>query len=130
MKIHTAVGHYKASPEILFNLLSKEENLSKWATNFCTKVDKKDDDYIITTKSGDVLYFKINADENLGTIDMSIGPTKDQMWCGPHRIASDNLGGSIFSFTYLQAPGQPEEEFDTGCLGLAEEFEVIRSLVD
>lgn len=130
MKIHTAVGHYKANPETLFSLLSKEENLSKWATKFCTRVDKKAGDYMVTTTSGQVLYFKIEADARSGTIDMAVGPTKDQMWCGPHRVVSDNMGGSLFIFTFLQAPGQPEEEFDAGCLGLEEEFEVIRSLVD
>lgn len=130
MKIHTEVGHYKASPETLFNLLSKEENLPKWATKFCSSVNKKGDDYIITTQTGQDLFFKIESDATSGKIDMSAGPTSEQMWCGPHRVASDNMGGSLFIFTYLQAPGQPDEEFDAGCHGLSEEFEVIRSLVE
>jgi len=130
MKIHTAVSHYKASPEVLFNLLSKEENLPKWATKFCSRVDKKGEDYIVTTTQGQELYFSIKANAQAGTIDMAIGPEKEQMWGAPHRVTSDNMGGSLFIFVFLQAPGQPEEEFDAGCLGLAEEFEVIRALVD
>ena len=102
MKIHTEVGHYKASPEVLFDLLSKEQNLPKWAVKFCSHVDKKADDYIITTTWGQELFFKIDANAETGIIDMAAGPTKDQMWGGPHRVASDNMGGSLFIFTFLQ----------------------------
>lgn len=130
MKIHTAVGHYNASPEVLFNLLSKEENLPMWATNFCSRVEKNNDDYIITTTSGESLNFKIESDASSGTIDMAVGPSNEQMWSGPSRVSSDNMGGSLFIFTLLQAPGQADDEFDAGCQGLEAEFEVIRSLVD
>ena len=129
MKVHTAVAKFKAPPEKLFALLSKEENLPKWATMFCKDIKKDGDDYIITTPGGE-LYFKINADAKTGVIDMAAGPTKEQMWGGPNRVASDNMGGSLFIFTYLQAPGQPDEDFENGCKGLAVEFEVIRKLVD
>jgi len=130
MKVHTAVGQYKASPEILFNLLSKEENLPKWATKFCASIEKRQDDYILTTTEGQELFFKIKSNSETGTIDMSAGPGKEMMWAGPHRVTSDNLGGSLFIFTHIQAPGQADEEFEAGCKGLAEEFEVIRSLVE
>ncbi|VAW52254.1 hypothetical protein MNBD_GAMMA06-196 [hydrothermal vent metagenome] len=130
MKVHTAVGQYKASPEALFNLLSKEENLPKWATKFCASIEKRQDDYILTTTEGQELFFKIKSNAETGTIDMSAGPSKEMMWGGPHRVASDNLGGSLFVFTHIQAPGQADEEFEAGCKGLAEEFEVIRSLVE
>ncbi|VAW78907.1 hypothetical protein MNBD_GAMMA12-927 [hydrothermal vent metagenome] len=130
MKIHTAVGQYNASPDVLFSLLSKEENLPKWASNFCTSIEQREDHYFITTTSGQELCFKIEANAETGTIDMAVGTSKDRMWSGPHRVASDNLGGSLFIFTHIQSPGQTNEEFDMGCKGLAEEFEVIRSLVD
>ena len=129
MKIHTNVAKFKASPKKLFSFLSKEENLPKWATLFCKEIRKGDDGYIVTTSGGE-LVFAINADEKTGVIDMAMGPTKDQMWKIPTRVSSDNMGGSIFVFTYLQAPGQTEIEFENGCKGLEEEFEVIRKLVD
>ena len=67
MKVHTAVAKFKAPPEKLFALLSKEENLPKWATMFCKDIKKDGDDYIITTPGGE-LYFKINADAKTGVI--------------------------------------------------------------
>lgn len=129
MKVHTAVGQYNVAPEILFNLLSKEENLPKWATKFCVSVEKRQDDYILTTTGGQELFFKISSNADMGTIDMAAGPNKEMMWSGPHRVVSDNMGGSLFIFTHIQSPGQADEEFEAGCKGLADEFEVIRSLV-
>ena len=129
MRVHTAVGHFKASPTTLFSLLSKEENLPQWATLFCKGIRREGEHHIITTPGGE-LYFSIDADPKAGTIDMSAGPNPDQMWAGPHRVASDNMGGSLFVFTYIQAPGQPDEEFENGCKGLPIEFEVIRKIVD
>jgi len=130
MKVHTAVGKYKVSPDILFNLLSKEENLPKWATKFCASIKKHQNDYILTTTRGQELFFKIDSNAETGTIDMAIGPSKEMMWGGPNRVTSDNMGGSLFIFTLLQSPGQSDEEFEAGCNGLSEEFEVIRSLVE
>ena len=130
MRVSTVVGQYKASPQTLFGLLSKEENLPKWATKFCTSITKRRNDYILTTTDGQELFFKINSNAETGTIDMAVGPSKETMWGGPHRVVSDNMEGSLFIFTNIQSPGQADEEFDAGCKGLVEEFEVIRSLVE
>ena len=130
MKIHTTVGQYKTSPDKLFDLLSKEENLPKWATNFCASITKQQNDYIVTTTSGDDLLFKIESHKKYGIIDMAIGSNREMMWGAPHRVTSDNMGGSLFLFTLIQSPGQSDEEFESGCNGLTEEFEVIRSLVE
>ncbi len=130
MKTNTTVARYKASPQTLYDLLSKEENLPKWAVRFCTDIERKADDYIITTATGEAHYFKIEADPQTGTIDMASGPSKDQMWNTPTRVVSDNADGSLFIFTFLQPPGMPDEAYAAGCAGLKEEFEVIRSLVE
>ena len=130
MKIHTLAAHYKASPEVLFNFLKKEENLPLWASKFCRRIDKNGNDYIITTLENQELYFKIDANADTGVIDMAAGPTKDQMWGGSQRVISDNNGGSVFIFTMLQAPGQAEEVFDAGCDNLEEEFDTLRKLID
>lgn len=130
MKVRTVVGQYKASPEILFDLLSKEENLDKWATNFCSSIEKRESDYVLTTVKGQEFFFKIDSDSETGIIDMAMGDNKDMMWKTPHRVTSDNMGGSLFIFTNIQLPGQEDAEFEEGCNGLLEEFEVIRSLVD
>lgn len=130
MKIHTAVGHYQASPEKVFNLISKEENLEKWATNFCKSVELRGDNYIINTTNGQELYFKITSNQQSGAIDMAAGPSKEQLWCSPCRVVSDNMGGSVFIFTLFQSPGQSIQEFDSGCQGLDEELEVIRGIVE
>jgi len=129
MRVHSIAGDYKASPEKLFNLLSKEENLPQWATVFCKGIRKDGEDYLIATEGGE-LYFKIDADSKTGVIDMLAGPAKDKMWNNPTRVVSNNMGGSLFIFTLIQSPGQSDEDFENGCKGLAEEVEAIRKLVD
>ncbi len=130
MKIHTATAQYKASPDTVFKLVSNPENLAKWAKNFCSSIKKEGDDFIITTPTGDELFFSIEANQVLGVIDMLAGPTKEMLWKFPTRIASNNMGGSIFIFTNIQMPNQSDDEFAAGCVPLAEELEIIRSLVD
>ncbi len=129
MNVHTKTQKFNCSPEVLIDLLGKEENLAKWATIFCQEVKKQGEDYKITTPMGE-MYFKINKDLETGVIDMKAGPTKDQMWGGYHRVVSDNMGGSIFIFTHLQAPDESDESFHAGCQGLDAEFEVIKNLVE
>ncbi len=63
MKVYTEVGHYKATSEVLFDLLSKPENLPKWAITFCKKIEKKEESYHVTSPDGDELFFRIDADK-------------------------------------------------------------------
>lgn len=129
MQVQTKTGHFKCTPEALLNLLSKEENLPKWATLFCQAIKMDGDDYKITTPMGE-LFFRIDVDIKTGVIDMKAGPTKKQMGGGYHRVVSDNNGGSLFLFTHLQSPGESDEQYLEGCSGIDKEFEVIRELVE
>ena len=129
MLVQTKTGHFNCSPEVLMDLLSKEENLPKWATLFCQGIKKVGGDYKIQTIIGE-LYFKIHLDKKTGVIDMKSGTTKDQMGGGYHRVVSDNQGGSLFLFTHLQSPGESDESFEAGCQGIEKEFDVIRKIVE
>jgi len=129
MTVHTTTGHFNVAPEELFSFLSKVENLTEWATGHCQEVKKEGDDFKIVTKAGE--FFQIfEADQNTGVIDMISGPSKDMMWCWPSRVTSDNMGGSIYTFTCIQMPNQSDEEFSMQCRQLQKEFKNIGNIVE
>ena len=43
---------------------------------------------------------------------MLAGPTDDALLCFT-RVVATPAGGSAFTFTMFQAPGQPDEQFET-----------------
>lgn len=128
MKVHTQTEHFNVPPEKLYKFLSDIENLPKWATTYVKSLRKDGNDYKVMTPEGEVFQM-FDCDESKGTIDMYGGPTKDQTWRWPSRVTSDNMGGSTYSFTCIQMPGQADDAFDGQCRALAEEFKNIRRLV-
>lgn len=129
MKVHTKTEQFRVSPETLFQFLSNIENMPKWATTYVKSLKKIGDDYKVVTPDGEMFQmFDINA--STGVIDMYGGPTKEQTWRWPARVTTDNIGGSLFSFTCIQMPGQPDDIFEGQCRALDEEFKNIRRLVE
>ncbi len=68
-------------------------------------------------------FFEIHADPQSGVIDMLAGPTEDALLCFPTRVVATPVGGSAFTFTMFQAPGQPDEQFENQHASLLREFE-------
>ena len=56
-------------------------------------------------------------------IDMLAGPTEDALFCFPTRVVATPAGGSAYTFTMFQAPGQPDEQFENQHASLLREFE-------
>ena len=42
---------------------------------------------------------------------MLAGPDEEHLLCFPTRVVTTPSGGSAFTFTMFQAPGQPDEQF-------------------
>ena len=68
-------------------------------------------------------FFEIHADPESGVIDMLAGPDEDALICFPTRVVATPAGGSAFTFTMFQAPGQPDEQFENQHASLLREFE-------
>jgi hypothetical protein len=68
-------------------------------------------------------FFEIHADAESGVIDMLAGPTEEALLCFPTRVVATPAGGSAFTFTMFQAPGQPDEQFESQHASLLREFE-------
>ena len=56
---------------------------------------------------------------------MFAGPEKDQMALFPTRVVALPDGRSAYSFTMFQAPGMPDEEFESQYASLRREFAQI-----
>ena len=57
---------------------------------------------------------------------MLAGPDEEVLSCFPTRVLATPGGGSAFTFTMFQAPGQPEEQFESQHASLLREFENLK----
>src|SRR5437868_6478295 len=73
-------------------------------------------------------FFEIDADRESGVIDMLAGPREDALQLFPTRVVPLADGGSAFTFTMFQAPGQPDEQFEGQYHSLLREFENLQLL--
>lgn len=116
-KTHALV--LNAPREKVFTFLSKEENLPKWAVEFCQGIERRDGQWWVTTPQGPLL-FRIDSDARTGVLDMSVGPTLQQMELAPARVVSLPGGRSLFLFTAIQYPGTSDEAFEAACTALVD----------
>jgi len=129
MLVDTKTLIVKASAETLFNFLSKEVNLPKWAIHYCKGIRHVDGDYIITTPHGD-MFFKIDSDAKTGIVDLKSGPEKDQMMTFPARVTALPDGTSLFSMTCILMEEMSEEELAALQQAFAEEFDALTKAVE
>jgi hypothetical protein len=111
MKHHTVTTTFAAPPDEVFAYLADIEKLPEWATEFARELKLVDGRYKVVNGLGE-LFFEIRADRGSGVIDMLAGPSEDSLALFPTRVVPLADGGSAFTFTMFQAPGQPEEQFE------------------
>ena len=111
MNHHTVTVTFAAPPDEVFAYLADIEKLPEWATEFARELKLVDGRYKVVNGLGE-LFFDIHADPESGVIDMLAGPSGDSLALFPTRVVPVAGGGSAFTFTMFQAPGQPEEQFE------------------
>jgi polyketide cyclase/dehydrase/lipid transport protein len=115
----TAVLH--APADEVFDFLADVENLPEWATEFARRLVRDGDDYKVVNGLGE-FFFDVRADASTGVIDMFAGPAKDAMALFPTRVVALPDGTSAFTFTMFQAPGMPDELFESQHASLQREL--------
>lgn len=125
MNHRTVTAVLPAPRERVFAYLSEVENLPRWATEFARELKVVDGRYKVVNGLGE-FFFEIRADEETGVIDMLAGPSEDRMALFPSRVVELPGGGSAYTFTMFQAPGQPDEQFEGQYASLIRELENIR----
>src|SRR5688572_32898677 len=107
MMHHTVTATLTAPRDQVFAYLSDIEKLPEWATEFARELRLVDGRHKVVNGLGE-FFFEIQADAESGVIDMLAGPTEDGLLCFPTRVVATPAGGSAFTFTMFQAPGQPD----------------------
>jgi Polyketide cyclase / dehydrase and lipid transport len=125
MRHHTVTATFSAPPEEVFAYLADLENLPDWAIEFARELKLVDGRYKVVNGLGE-LFFEIRADHVSGIVDMLAGPSEDALQLFPARVVP-LAGGSAFTFTMFQAPGQPDEQFEGQYQSLRREFENLKA---
>jgi hypothetical protein len=115
-----------APKERVFDYLSRIENLPAWATEFARELKYENGKAKVVNGLGE-FSFSIDADPETGVIDMYAGPTEDDLALFPTRVVELPGGRSAYSFTMFQAPGMPDELFESQYRSLLREVENIRA---
>jgi len=124
METRTVTTLLEAPRERVFDYLSRIENLPRWATEFARELKYEDGKAKVVNGLGE-FYFSIDADPDTGVIDMYAGPTEEELGLFPTRVVGLSDGRSAYSFTMFQAPGMPDELFESQYRSLLREFDNI-----
>ena len=122
MNARTVTAVLDAPKTHVFAYLSQIDNLPKWATEFARELKYDDGKAKVVNGLGE-FYFTIAADEETGVIDMHAGPTEDELALFPTRVVPLPDGRSAYTFTMFQAPGMPDDLFESQYQSLLREFE-------
>ena len=126
MTSRTVTAVLDAPKEQVFSYLSRIENLPSWATEFARELKYENGRPKVVNGLGE-FYFELDADEKTGVIDMYAGPSESELGLFPTRVVGLPDGGTAFTFTMFQAPGMPDELFESQYESLVREFENIRA---
>lgn len=124
MRSYTVTTVLPAPKERVFGYLADIENVPRWATEFARELKIVDGRPKVVNGLGE-FFFEIRADEDSGVVDMLAGPTEDDLALFPARVVPLPGDRSAFTFTMFQAPGMPDELFESQYRSLLREFENI-----
>jgi hypothetical protein len=126
MKTRTVTTVLNAPRREVFAYMSAIENLPEWATEFARELRRDAEGYKVVNNLGE-FRFEIEADEETGVIDMLSGPSAEEMAIFPTRAVSLPDGRTAYTFTMFQAPGMPDELFESQYESLRREFANIEA---
>ena len=125
MRHHTVTATFATPPEEVFAYIADIEKLPEWATEFARELKVVDGRHKVVNGLGE-FFLEIRADAESGVVDMLAGPDEEALICFPTRVLATPGGGSAFTFTMFQAPGQPAEQFESQHDSLLREFENLQ----
>ena len=126
MRHHTVTATFSAPADEVFAYLADLDNLTEWATEFARELKHVDGRHKVVNGLGE-FFFELRTDHSSGVIDMLAGPSEDTLQLFPTRVVPLAGGGSAFTFTMFQAPGQPDEQFEGQYQSLLREFKNLGS---
>ena len=121
MNARSVTATFHAPRDEVFAYLADVERLPEWANEFARELKVVDGRYKVVNGLGE-FFVEIRADRETGVIDMLAGPTVDELALFPTRVVGLPNGGSAFTFTMFQAPGMPDELFESQHASLLREL--------
>ncbi len=121
----TVTAVLDAPKDLVFDFLSRIDNLPDWATDFAQELKYEDGRAKVVNGLGE-FYFRIDADATTGVIDMYAGPSEQELALFPTRVVPLGEAKSAYSFTMFKVPGMPDELFEAQYESLRREFDNIR----
>ena len=121
----TVTAVLEAPQQVVFDFLSRLENLPAWATEFAEELRYEHGKAKVVNRLGE-FFFTIDAHAETGVIDMYAGPAEDELALFPTRVVSLPGGRSAYTFTMFKTPGMPDELFESQYESLRREFDNIR----
>jgi hypothetical protein len=122
----TVTAVLNASKDEVFDYLAEIENLPEWASEFARELKFVDGKAKVVNGLGE-FFFRIEADRKSGVIDMLAGESEETLGLFPTRVVGLPSGQSAYTFTMFQAPGMPDELFESQYQSLLRELENIRA---
>jgi hypothetical protein len=121
MRSETVTTVLEAPQDVVFDYLSKVENLPEWANEFARELEWRGGEAFVVNGLGEFL-FRIEADKETGVIDMLAGPSANELAVFPTRVVPLADERSAFTFTMFQGPEMPDELFESQYASLQREF--------
>lgn len=112
MQIRTVSVAVSASRDTVFNFLADIENLPKWATEFCERIELRHDGWWAYTTQGE-MFVASDTDDRMGVIDLRVGPSSDELGLFPLRVFPLSDNRTLVTFTFIQAPELSDERYES-----------------
>jgi hypothetical protein len=125
MRTATETAVLDAPADEVFAFLADGGNLPLWADRFARRLERRGELFRVENGLGEA-WVRVESDPATRVIDFHVGPTPDALAPLPTRVVALPSGGSAYVFTMLQAPGQPDDVFESQRRSLAAELEGLR----
>ena len=128
MDAYTSTVVIAAPPADVFDFVRIPENQTRWAVNFVQATRPLGDGrYVMETPVGELTY-RVDADSARGVVDWVFLSDAGESVL-PARVVP-HVGGSLFTFTIVRMPGQPDEAWEAGKRSMDEELDVLKRLLE
>jgi hypothetical protein len=128
MRSDTQIISIDTAPQRVVAFLADPMNLPRWAVGFAKGVRQEGGRWLVTTGGGEMAV-RIEAGASSGIVDFFLSPAPGVEVLAASRVVP-NGAGSEYVFTQFQAPGMPDDAFDTSVAALAHELTVLRALLE
>ena len=111
MNIRTVTILVSASRDTVFNYLADIENLPRWATEYCGRLELRGGRWWAYTSQGEMLV-ENETSAGTGVIDLRAGPSADRLGLLPIRVLPHSLRTALVTFTSIQPPDVTDERYE------------------